>query len=410
MSRGIELELSVLKAIADEGRTPNALRLAMCDCPWLVEEAGVHLYHRPNYPLFVLGTAFLIAVFSQPAQAAAQRSYRVKWGDSLWSIAQKELGSGMRWKELYRLNRQRIMLPNVIFPYQTILLPGKAPVATATKKKLAATHSILPTPHPTPLVPKPVKTATPKPTPRPTPMVTASPKPVPRATATPAPVFVPQPTSTPAAMDSPAALPTPVASAPPVVTAKVGYWGASNETGNLLSLNSGMLTAQVEVTPWGPAHGFGLSGNAQTSPFNFSSTIWDAYYRSGILKVGYRSDDLLRRTIPYGNLTKQDLHSESLIAGFVFGVPLGDALALNFDLLGGATFHNVAVGTTERVLTDLSAELAYHLNPQTDINLGYRSYVFGTFSDIRNTYTMQTARSAAFGSYQGPTLGVSYRF
>lgn len=42
-----------------------------------------------------------------PPQAEPPRTYLVKPGDSLWEIAETELGSGFRWKEIYALNRDR---------------------------------------------------------------------------------------------------------------------------------------------------------------------------------------------------------------------------------------------------------------------------------------------------------------
>src|SRR5581483_6806500 len=37
----------------------------------------------------------------------ARETYRVRPGDSLWRIAERELGSGFRWREIYRLNEGR---------------------------------------------------------------------------------------------------------------------------------------------------------------------------------------------------------------------------------------------------------------------------------------------------------------
>ena len=39
---------------------------------------------------------------------APSRTYEVQPGDSLWTIAQSELGSGHRWQELYETNRNVI--------------------------------------------------------------------------------------------------------------------------------------------------------------------------------------------------------------------------------------------------------------------------------------------------------------
>jgi len=42
------------------------------------------------------------------AAAAGGRSYVVRDGDSLYAIAQNQLGSGPRWKEIYELNKSII--------------------------------------------------------------------------------------------------------------------------------------------------------------------------------------------------------------------------------------------------------------------------------------------------------------
>lgn len=51
------------------------------------------------------------------------RAYTVVRGDSLWRIAQKQLSSGTRWKEIYALNQDQISNPNLIYPGQILQLP-----------------------------------------------------------------------------------------------------------------------------------------------------------------------------------------------------------------------------------------------------------------------------------------------
>lgn len=51
------------------------------------------------------------------------RTYVVRPGDSLFTIASAQLGSGARWRKLYRLNQGRIPNPRYIFPGQTLQLP-----------------------------------------------------------------------------------------------------------------------------------------------------------------------------------------------------------------------------------------------------------------------------------------------
>ncbi len=60
------------------------------------------------------------------AAEAAKREYVVKPGDSLTKIAQKELGSGARWKEIYALNKATIGdNPDLIHPGEKLVLPPK---------------------------------------------------------------------------------------------------------------------------------------------------------------------------------------------------------------------------------------------------------------------------------------------
>lgn len=61
------------------------------------------------------------AVLTLPAAAA---DYTVVRGDCLWRIAQRHLGSGFRWVEIYEANRDHIRDPNLIYPGQVFLIPG----------------------------------------------------------------------------------------------------------------------------------------------------------------------------------------------------------------------------------------------------------------------------------------------
>ncbi len=51
------------------------------------------------------------------------REYIIQKNDSLWTIAEKELGKGYRWKYLYEFNKDRIKNPNRLRPGKTILIP-----------------------------------------------------------------------------------------------------------------------------------------------------------------------------------------------------------------------------------------------------------------------------------------------
>lgn len=59
----------------------------------------------------------------QPEPAPAG-SYTVRQGDSLWSIAQRELGAGTRWQAIYDANRPLLSDPNRIQIGQVLTLPA----------------------------------------------------------------------------------------------------------------------------------------------------------------------------------------------------------------------------------------------------------------------------------------------
>lgn len=55
-----------------------------------------------------------------PAGAA---SYTVQKGDSLWKIAQEQLGSGTQWGQIYEANKNTIRNPNLIYVGQQLTIP-----------------------------------------------------------------------------------------------------------------------------------------------------------------------------------------------------------------------------------------------------------------------------------------------
>ncbi|MEV6345178.1 LysM peptidoglycan-binding domain-containing protein [Actinoplanes sp. NPDC051851] len=60
-------------------------------------------------------------------------TYKVKKGDTLTGIAQSQLGDGKRWPQIYVLNRASIRNPNRIIPGQVFLLPPRQPVGRIPK-------------------------------------------------------------------------------------------------------------------------------------------------------------------------------------------------------------------------------------------------------------------------------------
>ncbi len=56
-------------------------------------------------------------------ESAAPSTYVVQKGDCLWTIAEKHLGDGRRWTEIYEKNKSSIADPNLIYPGQELVLP-----------------------------------------------------------------------------------------------------------------------------------------------------------------------------------------------------------------------------------------------------------------------------------------------
>lgn len=68
------------------------------------------------------------ALFEAPTTVAPEstkpRVIRVRRGDSLWRISKRHLGNGKKWAKFYRLNKRKIDNPDLIYPGQTLILPG----------------------------------------------------------------------------------------------------------------------------------------------------------------------------------------------------------------------------------------------------------------------------------------------
>ena len=74
------------------------------------------------------GAQDLAALFRPETQATADKPkrqvIRVRKGDSLWRISKRHLGNGKKWAAFYKLNKRKIDNPNMIFPGQTLVIPG----------------------------------------------------------------------------------------------------------------------------------------------------------------------------------------------------------------------------------------------------------------------------------------------
>ena len=72
--------------------------------------------------LFLL--AFGVTLCCLLTASAFASEYTVVSGDCLWRIARRELGQGVRWTEIYELNRDQIRDPHWIYPGQMFAIPN----------------------------------------------------------------------------------------------------------------------------------------------------------------------------------------------------------------------------------------------------------------------------------------------
>jgi len=106
-----------------------------------------------------------------PALAAEiiHQTYTVVQGENLWRIAERYLGDGFRWLDIWKLNQQRTMTdgrtfvdPNLIYPGWILELPQDAinpePEAVPEGSGLDVTPELEPTPEPSPVPPTPSPT------------------------------------------------------------------------------------------------------------------------------------------------------------------------------------------------------------------------------------------------------------
>lgn len=64
---------------------------------------------------------------NRPVEKHIPRTYTVRKGDDLWTIAQRLLGRGSRWREIYTYNNNKKIIggnPNLIRPGQVLSIPN----------------------------------------------------------------------------------------------------------------------------------------------------------------------------------------------------------------------------------------------------------------------------------------------
>ena len=124
-----------LAAAVTAGRRPEAL-------------AAVALVSDPN-PAPTPATA----ASAQPSGGQEVSTYVVQRNDTLWGIAERELGDPLRWTEIYTLNEGRpepggatLDNPNWIYPGWTLLLPETTPAPSAPGAPVAPSAPSTPGP------------------------------------------------------------------------------------------------------------------------------------------------------------------------------------------------------------------------------------------------------------------------
>jgi hypothetical protein len=120
--------------------TPVTLRQPTHDRRWILAVAAVlalitmFVSASSQRRVEVLASGPVVAPAAapaaQPPHAAVVPRVTVRLGDSLWRIAAVRLGDGMRWREIWRLNRgrtfagERFTNPSLIRPRWRLILPS----------------------------------------------------------------------------------------------------------------------------------------------------------------------------------------------------------------------------------------------------------------------------------------------
>jgi nucleoid-associated protein YgaU len=81
---------------------------------------------RPARFAGILLLSAMARVDPAPCEPAA-RTWEVRQGDTLWSIAEAAIGDPSLWPALYRANRDRIKDPSRVYPGQLLTVPEVPP-------------------------------------------------------------------------------------------------------------------------------------------------------------------------------------------------------------------------------------------------------------------------------------------
>lgn len=107
-----------------------------------IEKENLTMKHAKNIGTIAL-TATLALSLAAPAAAA---DYTVRKGDSLWKIAQEQLGSGRKWTDIHAANRDTVKNPDMIQIGQVLHIPGETQATTQPEQSQPSAAA----PHPQP--------------------------------------------------------------------------------------------------------------------------------------------------------------------------------------------------------------------------------------------------------------------
>ena len=80
---------------------------------------------KPDFSNVSAGGSSTAPAASQPtATIGSDRTYVVVKGDSLSKIAKREYGDANKWRAIYEANKDLIKDPDLIYPGQTLKIPG----------------------------------------------------------------------------------------------------------------------------------------------------------------------------------------------------------------------------------------------------------------------------------------------
>ncbi len=104
----------------------------------LISQTGTQLENIGKMTIQEDGSITAELISEVPA-VSGEKAYQVRQGDSLARVAQRELGSQRRWREIFEANRDMIRNPNIVRVGLTIRIPWEARITEEGKAVDAAT-------------------------------------------------------------------------------------------------------------------------------------------------------------------------------------------------------------------------------------------------------------------------------